>query len=124
MNVALAYRRVDPADTRVPISPESEVGPTRIGNHEFFRDVGATVLVGSGAREADPRAMDFVGELSLRRVALPSDRSRFHVTSLSDRPYGEAGLLDSVVAEPGLLTIRAKLPPIDNWGLHLAHAAK
>ncbi len=109
MIVALAGRRIDPADADSPRFPLSKVELVRGRLHKLFFEKAATTLVCSAACGADLLALSVAGELGIRRrVVLPFARESFRSTSVVDRPGHWGTMFDAIcneVAEQGDLVI-------------------
>lgn len=100
--VALAGRRVDPADApteRFPLRNAAEVQERLSG---LFAERDATALVSSAACGADLLALAAAEALGLRRrVVLPFEPERFRRTSVTDRPGSWGAAFDRVVERLG-----------------------
>ena len=113
MIIALAGRRVDPADAKEQRFPLDNVESVRTRARAVLKKLGATALVSSAAWGADLIALSEAGQLGLRRrVILPFERRRFRETSVTDRP-GEWGplydqVLDAVEAAGKLAGLTGK----------------
>ncbi len=103
MVIALAGRRIDPADAQNPSFPPASVDAVRSRLRELFEAQKATALVSSAACGADLLALEVAGALGLRRrVILPFSTSRFRETSVVDRPGDWGPLYDRVIADATL----------------------
>ena len=78
MIIALAGRRVDPAESKDSRFPLRNVESVRTRARAVLIEKGATALVSSAACGADLIALSEAGQLGLRRrVILPFERRRF-----------------------------------------------
>lgn len=107
--VALAGRRIDPADATVARFPLERVEAVRGALRARFLDRGAAALVCSAACGADLVALEVARELDIpAHVVLPFEPSRFRETSVVDRPGNWGRYFDEEVARArlhGRLTI-------------------
>jgi hypothetical protein len=100
MVVAVAGRRIDATDAKVPRFPFDRVPLVERRLDELFDRVAATDLVASAACGADLLALTVAGRRGMRRrVVLPFDRARFRDTSVTDRPGGWGPAYDEILAE-------------------------
>jgi hypothetical protein len=108
--IALAGRRVDSPDAKVPGFPLGNVETVRMRTRDVLIEKRAVAVVASAACGADLIALSEAGQLGLRRrVVLPFERKRFRETSVTDRP-GEWGalydrVLDAVAAVGDLVVL-------------------
>jgi hypothetical protein len=112
MIIALAGRRIDPADATQQRFPVQNVGAVEARVRAKLENLGASTLVCSAACGADLVALSAGASLGLRqRVVLPFDRRRFEETSVTDRPGDWRGLyeriLDQVEAAGNLVIVPA-----------------
>jgi hypothetical protein len=100
MILAVAGRRVDPADSKQPRFPLTNVDMVRMRVRAILRGKGAIALVASAACGADLIALSEAGGLGMRRrVVLPFERRRFRETSVTDRPGDWGPLYDQILDE-------------------------
>jgi hypothetical protein len=100
MIIALAGRRVDPADAKQQRFPAENVEIVRERVHDMLRIQGAVALVGSAACGSDLLALLEASRMGLRRrVVLPFDREKFRTTSVTDREGDWAALYDTLLNE-------------------------
>jgi hypothetical protein len=98
--IALAGRRIDPADIGIPVFPYAAVNEVRKRLRDLFHHQDARALVSSAACGSDLIALQAAGELGMRRrIILPFEPNRFRKTSVIDRPGDWGPLFDTVVAE-------------------------
>jgi hypothetical protein len=110
MIIALAGRRVDPADATESRFPPDKVGVVKDRIRNIFECRQATTLVCSAACGADLLALEAAHELEIRgRIVLPFTREEFRRTSVVDRPgaWGESydRALDDVQREGDLILL-------------------
>jgi hypothetical protein len=97
--VALAGRRIDPAEAQVPRFPLENVKDVGRRVREGLQETRAVALVCSAACGADLVALAQAKELGLRRrVVLPFSPERFRATSVVDRPGDWGPLYDQQIA--------------------------
>lgn len=98
MIIALAGRRIDPADAKETRFPLRNIGRVRTGIRALLKEKAVTALVSSAACGADLIALSEAGQLGLtRRVILPFERGRFRETSVTDRPGDWGTLYDEIL---------------------------
>ncbi len=96
--IALAGRRVDPADGDTARFPLENVPLVRHRLVQLFIAEGARALVSSAACGADLAALEEAGRLGLRRrIVLPFAPERFRETSVIDRPGDWGPVFDRVI---------------------------
>jgi hypothetical protein len=97
--VALAGRRIDPAEAQVPRFPLENVKDVGRRVREGLQETRAVALVCSAACGADLVALAQAKELGLRRrVVLPFSPEQFRATSVVDRPGDWGPLYDEQIA--------------------------
>jgi hypothetical protein len=98
MILALAGRRVDPADAAVVRFPLQNTTAVRGRIAAVLASTQATSLVCSAACGSDLLALDAAHELALDcHIVLPFAKERFRATSVVDRPGEWGGLFDRIV---------------------------
>jgi len=98
--LALAGRRIDPANASMARFPPENVPLVERRLDWLFAQEGATALVSSAACGADLIALDVAGRRGVRRrIVLPFARARFRAASVTDRPGDWGGLYDRVLDE-------------------------
>lgn len=100
MVIAVAGRRIDGTDAKIPRFPLENVAIVERRLDELFEREAATALVGSAACGADLVALTVAGRRGMRRrVVLPFNRDRFRTTSVTDRPGNWGPVYDRVLAD-------------------------
>ncbi len=98
MILALAGRRVDPADAAVVRFPLQNTAAVRGRIAAILASTQATSLVCSAACGSDLLALDAAHELALDcHIVLPFAKERFRATSVVDRPGEWGALFDRIV---------------------------
>lgn len=100
--MALAGRRVDPADQPVPRFPLANASIVSARMQALLERRRPAALVCSAACGADLLALDAAGTLGLRRrIVLPFAPDDFRRTSVTDRPGDWGPLFDRIITEVG-----------------------
>ena len=100
MVIAVAGRRIDASDSKVPRFPLHNVPIVERRLEELFERLAVTALVGSAACGADLIALTVAGRRRMRRrVVLPFSPEKFRATSVTDRPGDWGEVYDHVMAE-------------------------
>jgi hypothetical protein len=114
MVIAVAGRRVDPADTKQVRFPLKNVALVHERVGAMLRKEGATVVACSAACGADLVALGEARVLQLRkRVVLPFAEEKFRESSVVDRPGDWGPIYDEVLSEvkaAGDLVILKEMP--------------
>ena len=98
--IALAGRRIDPADSTIARFPLANLNRVRDEIRLAMTEVTARAIVCSAACGADLLALEVAGQLGLEQhVVLPYSVSRFRTTSVVDRPGPWGAMYDDVIAK-------------------------
>ena len=98
--IAVAGRRIDPADAATPRFPLANVSLVRSRVRRFLLAHPAAAVVSGAACGTDLLALAVAGELGLRRrVVVLADLDAYRRGSVTDRPGDWGALFDRVVAD-------------------------
>lgn len=102
MILALAGRRIDALDAKIPRFPAENTGPVGRRIHSLLEHEKPGALVCSAANGADLLALDAAGDLAIERhIVLPFPSEVFRSTSVIDRPGSWGERFDRVLASLG-----------------------
>ena len=97
---ALAGRRIDAQDAKVPRFPLWNVPSVKLAISKLLEKERVTLLICSAACGADLLALDAATRAGIRcRVILPFEPERFRQTSVVDRPGDWGKLFDRIITE-------------------------
>jgi hypothetical protein len=100
MIIALAGRRIDPANSGAAYFPLTQSAEVKAKIYRYFIQNQATALVCSGACGADLLALDVSGELGMQRhLVLPFPQPLFRQRSVADCPGDWNQLFDDICRE-------------------------